>query len=200
MTLGSRTLCAPSSRAAWITAEDRREIEFLSGRPVRDTAAACVKAFGGAPVFVQRFCDLLRRGPAGLCPRGFVRAGFLHPLSAIGERRVVHKPCVIMVAQLFLPNVETGLAPMPDDKPEIGQDKRAHGRAGLAIEAIERPKAHQGESPRGWAIVLRARPFGDVERPVRVEPRLAKNTIPGDPQKIAIVRARTAKRKDRYFS
>src|ERR1700688_4831847 len=76
---------------------------------------------------------------------------------------------------------------MPDDKVEIGQDKRAYGRAGLAIEAIERPKAHQGESPPGWAIVLRARPFGDVERPVRVEPRLAENTIPGDHSQIAII-------------
>ncbi len=77
--------------------ENRREIEFLSGHPVRDTAAACVKALGWAPVFVQRFCDLLRRGAAGLRARGFVRAGFLHPLSAIGERRMVHKPGVIMV-------------------------------------------------------------------------------------------------------
>ncbi len=76
---------------------------------------------------------------------------------------------------------------MPDDKLKIGQDKRAHGRAGRVIEAIERPKADQGERPRGWAIVLRARPFGDVERPVRVEPRLAKNTIPGDVPKIVIV-------------
>src|ERR1700730_13624063 len=76
---------------------------------------------------------------------------------------------------------------MPLDKAEIGQDKRAHRRAGLAVEAIERPKTHQGESPQGWAIVLRARPFGDVERPVRVEPRLAKNTIPGDLSQIAII-------------
>src|ERR1700730_13843856 len=76
---------------------------------------------------------------------------------------------------------------MPDEKAEIGQDKLAHGRAGLAIEAIERPRAHQGESPQGWAVVLRARPFGDVERPVRVEPRLAKNTIPGDVRKVVVV-------------
>src|ERR1700730_227521 len=76
---------------------------------------------------------------------------------------------------------------MPDEKAEIGQDKLAHGRAGLAIEAIEGPRAHQGESPQGWAVVLRARPFGGVERPVRVEPRLAKNTIPGDVPKIVIV-------------
>ena len=78
--------------------ENRREIKFLSGHPVRDAAAACIKAFGWAPVFVQRFCDLLRRGPAGLRARGFVRARFLQPSDAIGERRVVHKPGVIMVA------------------------------------------------------------------------------------------------------
>src|ERR1700737_3706539 len=76
---------------------------------------------------------------------------------------------------------------MPDEKTEIGQDKLAHGRAGLAIEAIERQRAHQGESPQGWAVVLRERPFGDIERPVRVEPRFAKNTIPGDVLKVVIV-------------
>src|ERR1700730_5873483 len=76
---------------------------------------------------------------------------------------------------------------MPDDKVEIGQDKRVHGRAGVAIDAIERPKAHQGESSPGWAIVLRARPFGDVERRIWVEPRLTKNTIPGDVSQIAVI-------------
>ena len=89
---------------------------------------------------------------------------------------------------------------MPDDKLKIGQDKRAHGRAGRVIEAIERPKADQGESPPGWAIVLRARPFRNVKRPVRVEPRLAKNTIPGDLSQDRCRPARIAKKKDRCFS
>ena len=44
-----------------------------------------------------------------------------------------------------------------------------------------------GQSPQCWAIVLRARPFGNVERPVRVEPRLAKNAFAADAPKIAVV-------------
>jgi hypothetical protein len=78
--------------------KNRREIEVLAGLPVRDTAAACVKAFGRAPVVVQRLGDCLRRREAGLRPRGFVGAGFRDPLSAIGEGCVVHKPGAIMVA------------------------------------------------------------------------------------------------------
>src|ERR1700730_6097517 len=89
---------------------------------------------------------------------------------------------------------------MPDDKVEIGQDKRVHGRAGVAIDAIERPKAHQGESSPGWAIVLRARPFGDVERRIWVEPRLAKNTLPRDVFQIAIVPHELQKERLNIFS
>ena len=68
------------------------------------------------------------------------------------------------------------------------------------VEASERPKAHQGKSPPGWAIVLRARPFRNVERRVRVEPRLAKNTIPRDLLQIAIVPHELQKERLNIFS
>ena len=78
--------------------ENRREIEFLSGHPVFDTAAACVIAIFRAPVFVQRFGDLLRRRVGRMVSARFRLRRFAPSMSAIGERRVVHKPCVIMVA------------------------------------------------------------------------------------------------------
>src|ERR1019366_9780429 len=83
--------------------------------------------------------------------------------------------------------IETGFAPMRKDKTKIGLDQCAHAGAGRGVEAVERPEPHQHQRPRCWTVVLRARPFADVERGVRIEPRLAKNTVPRDRAKLIVV-------------
>ena len=126
--------------------EDHREIEALAGRRIYGIPAAFVKARLRVPMFVKGLEDLPRRREAGL-PGGAFHPNFLHPSRAVGERGMLQKPRIIMLAEFLFPQIETGLAPMLKGKAKIRLDQRRAWPRGSRSRGHSQARSASGRLP-----------------------------------------------------
>ena len=128
----------------------------------------------------QASCFLLKLGR-------IMRVAFsLGPPCAFFHRRKLHERRVIMLRRVFLPDVVAGFAAEVRRIIEVAADQVRQSDFRVARDKRLIPEPHAGQRARCGAIMLRAVPADEFERPIGIVARFAENALAFDSGDLAI--------------
>ena len=104
----------------------------------------------------------------------------LGPTRSFSKRRILHEGRVIMLRGVFLPNVVAGFAAKARRIVEVAADQVRQSDLRVAGDKPIIPEPHAGQRARCGAVMLRAVPADEFERPVGIVARFAQNALAFD--------------------
>src|SRR3984885_10885446 len=121
----------------------------------------------------------IRYGMAGGCLSCV--ALFLEPLSAANERLGLHQPRIIMISELFLPDVERALSCVGPDEVEIAGQEIQHSSPERVIKVRLRVMpSRECQDLQRRSIILGTRPSSKIEAPIWIDSSLGQHRFAKD--------------------